>query len=126
MATIPEQWVDQARYDFDTARAMFDNRRFLYVLFCCQQAVEKMLKGVIAKRTGEFPPRLHNLMRLAEHTGLEFEEARLSFFGELSSYYIQTRYPKETDTLLNNVSQEIAQEILTETEDTIRWLSSMI
>jgi HEPN domain-containing protein len=88
--------------------------------------VEKMIKGVIAKRTDEFPPRLHNLIRLAERGGLELEEERLNFFGELSSYYIQTRYPEQIEVLLSNVSQELAQEILTETEDTIRWLSSMI
>ncbi|RLC46069.1 MAG: hypothetical protein DRH70_06280 [Candidatus Coatesbacteria bacterium] len=46
---------------------MLKSARLLYVLFCCQQAVEKMLKGIIAKRTEAFPPRLHNLKRLGEH-----------------------------------------------------------
>lgn len=98
----------------------------LYVLFCCQQAVEKMLKGVIAKRTNEFPPRLHNLMWLAEHAGLEIEEERLSFLGKVSSYYIQTRYPGEIETLSREVSAEMAREVLSKTEATMEWLSSMI
>ena len=56
MASIPDQWVERAQYDLETARAMLASGRLLYVLFCCQQAVEKMLKGIIAKRTGPCLP----------------------------------------------------------------------
>jgi len=70
---VPQQWAERARYDLDTARAMLQSQRFLYVLFCCQQAIEKMLKAVIASRTGELPPRSHNLMQLTRHANLEPE-----------------------------------------------------
>jgi HEPN domain-containing protein len=46
MADAAEKWVAQAQYDIETAKAMFDTGRYLYVLFCCQQAVEKMLKAL--------------------------------------------------------------------------------
>lgn len=39
-----QKWVEQARYDLETARAMLDSGRYVYVVFCCQQAVEKMIK----------------------------------------------------------------------------------
>lgn len=71
MTAVPEQWAEKARYDLDTAKAMLESGRYLYVLFCCQQAVEKALKGVIARRTGEMPLRLHNLIRLAEEAGFD-------------------------------------------------------
>lgn len=126
MTSIPEQWAEQAQYDIETARAMFDSGRFLYVLFCCQQAVEKLLKGLIAKRTNEFPPRLHNLMRLAEHAGLELETDGVVLMRELSGYYIQTRYPEEIEKISRGISRELARDILTKTEDATQWLSSMI
>jgi HEPN domain-containing protein len=69
MDDLSQQWVERARYDLDTADAMFKAGRFLYVLFCCQQAIEKALKAVIVKKTGELPPRIHNLLRLAETAG---------------------------------------------------------
>jgi HEPN domain-containing protein len=47
MSSASKHWTEQARYDLDTARAMFDSGRYLYVLFCCQQAVEKALKAII-------------------------------------------------------------------------------
>lgn len=66
MREASRPWAEQARYDLDTAGAMLSSGRYLYVVFCCQQAVEKALKALIVVRTGEMPPRLHNLPRLAE------------------------------------------------------------
>jgi HEPN domain-containing protein len=103
-APLPEQWADRAQYDLETAQAMLDSARFLYVLFCCQQAVEKMLKGVIAARTGEFPPRLHNLMQLAKLAGLEPDARRARLMRELSEYYVQSRYPEQMEVSFSEVS----------------------
>ena len=68
--SVPEQWVELARYDLGTAKDMLAAKRHRYVLFFCQQAVEKALKGIIAQRTNEMPPRLHNLPTLAERAEL--------------------------------------------------------
>jgi HEPN domain-containing protein len=101
-------------------------RRYLYVLFCCQQAVEKMIKAVIAKQSNEFPPRLHALIRLAEVVALELTDERAQLLRELSNYYIQTRYPEEIPALAAKISEPQARNILRQTEETIQWLLSMI
>ncbi len=31
-----KSWVDASRYDLETARALLESRRYLYVLFLCQ------------------------------------------------------------------------------------------
>lgn len=123
---VPEQWADRARYDLETARVMWDGKRFIYVLFCCQQAVEKMLKGVIAARTGELPPRLHNLMQLAKHAELELEANQARLMRELSEYYFQSRYPDTVETTFSDVSRETAREFLDQTEAMVQWLSTML
>lgn len=78
-----ERWAEQAQYDLDTALAMHHSGRYLYVLSCCQQAVEKMLKAVIVVRTVAFPPRIHTLVRLAEAAAIDLSEDRILFFREL-------------------------------------------
>jgi len=124
--SIPEQWAEQARYDLETARAMLQSERYLYVLFCCQQAVEKMLKGVIAQRTGEFPPRLHDLIKLAEEVDLKPDQDQAQLMRQLSEYYIQSRYPEHTATMSRGLTRERAQDVLNQTESILRWLSSML
>ena len=59
-------WIAASRYDLETARALLESRRYLYVLFMCQQSLEKLLKAHVMARTAEFPPRIHSLVRLAE------------------------------------------------------------
>jgi HEPN domain-containing protein len=86
MTETERGWVDRARHDLDTARAMLSWGRYLYVVFCCQQAVEKARKAVIVRKTGALPPRIHNLLRLAETAGLEMRPAQRRFLGELPAY----------------------------------------
>jgi HEPN domain-containing protein len=126
MVDTSKQWADQARYDLDTARAMFEAGRNLYVLFCCQQAVEKMLKSLITQRTRELPPRVHQLVRLTEVAALQVSEEQMEFLRELSAYYIQTRYPEEIADLGSQVKREQAKRVLDESEGFIKWLNSMV
>ena len=126
MGTSSQHWAGQARYDIDTARAMFHSGRHLYVLFCCQQAVEKMLKALVAERSKELPPRIHNLVRLADAAALEMSDEQADLLRELSAYYLQTRYPEEISDLGSQVKENEARRILDQTEEIVRWLSSML
>ncbi len=126
MAPTARQWADQAQYDLETARAMLASSRYLYVLFCCQQAAEKALKALIVDRTGEFPPRIHSLPWLAEAAQLDADPSRRSFLAELSAYYIQTRYPESIDALSATATRFMAEGVLKKTEDAVAWLLSMM
>ena len=125
MATVPQQWVEKAQYDLDTAKAMLESGRYLYVVFCCQQAVEKALKGLIALRTGETPPRLHNLPRLAEVARLEVAPAKAEVMRFLTSYYVQSRYPEEL-ALDAAIDASRAEHSLRATEEIIEWPSGLM
>lgn len=50
-------WVELAEYDIETANILLERKRYLYVLFTCQQSVEKMLKALVVKISNEFPPK---------------------------------------------------------------------
>ena len=109
MADAAKQWAAQSLYDIETAKAMLDAGRYLYVLFCCQQSVEKMLKALIAKRTRELPPRLHNLMWLAEVASLTIPEDTAHLFRRLTDFYIASRYPEELEAATWNVDASQVQ-----------------
>lgn len=56
-----EEWLRQADYNMETAQAMFDAGRYLYVIFMCHLSLEKALKGMYTKILNETPPKIHNL-----------------------------------------------------------------
>lgn len=41
MAKQLEEWFKQAAYDLKTAEIMFENKRYIYVVFMCHLAIEK-------------------------------------------------------------------------------------
>ena len=59
-----EYWLDIAEYDLETARAMQSGGRYLYTVFMCQQALEKLLKAIYLTQKSEEAPRTHNLLYL--------------------------------------------------------------
>lgn len=125
MNEMEQGWSDRARYDLETARVMLASGRYLYVVFCCQQAVEKALKAVIVRKTGALPPRVHNLLRLAEAAGAQPDQEQNRFLGELSAYYIQSRYPEEIGIGDSSISRELAEDVMKNTEQVVRWVLSI-
>jgi HEPN domain-containing protein len=97
-------WHDLAEYDLETASAMLETRRYLYVGFMCHQAIEKALKDLVYKTRHENPPLIHSLLRLAEISGCraELENAFPGFLVELEPWSIQARYPTDKERLLSD------------------------
>jgi HEPN domain-containing protein len=123
MSDRVQQWEDQARYDLETARAMLSAGRYLYVPFCCQQAIEKMFKARIIKLTGELAPRIHNLIKLTELAKLTVTAERLEVLDALSNLYAESRYPKELEEEMGGVDEDFARLILSQTEEVMQWLT---
>ena len=69
-----EYWFESAEYDLQTAKAMLETKRFLYVGFMCHQTVEKALKGIFVSRfPDEELPYIHKLVRLPNLCGITSE-----------------------------------------------------
>ena len=52
------EWISIDLYDLETAQAMFNTGRYLYVVFMCQQAIEKLLKALFIHKTQKCHPGL--------------------------------------------------------------------
>jgi len=119
-------WYDLSVYDKGSAEAMYKAGRYLYVLFMCQQVVEKMLKGILVNNTGKFPPRIHDLIKLADIAKIDFDPDRLEFMRELTLYYIETRYPSDIENIGSSVDKKLANLYLTKTKEFLKWLKAEI
>jgi HEPN domain-containing protein len=126
MDDLTRKWAEQAQYDLDTADAMSKAGRYLYVLFCCQQAVEKILKAAIVQHTNKLPPRIHQLARLAELAGVAINDKQADFLRELGSYYIPTRYPEEVADLALAAKEAKARQVLSQSKEFLQWLNSIL
>ena len=127
MDKIVEHWIERSQYDLDTAKVMLDTGRYLYVSYMCQQAVEKLLKGIIAHQGKENYP-IHNLNRLAKVSEIsnELSSEQFNFLAELTPYHIEARYGDYKEKLSEIIDKAKAQEIYNKTLEIHKWLYQKI
>ena len=127
MDKVVAHWVERAEYDLETAKAMLDTARYLYVAYMCQQAVEKLLKAIIAQQNKENLP-IHNLNRLAEITGIrnDLSTEQFNFLAELTPYCIEARYGDYKESLSDIIDEERARHVYEKTQGMFKWLYQKI
>lgn len=121
-------WVELADYDFETAQAMFETKRFLYVGFICHQVIEKMLKAYWSNVLEEPALKIHSLSRLAEKSGLDkdMSEEQTDFIDSLEPLNIEARYPSYKDRLMNTLTEERCKELIKQTDELRLWIKNRL
>lgn len=74
----------------------------------------------MTKVTQDVPPKIHNLLRLAELAELELSPARELVIKRMNAYQLEGRYPEEY--LDAPVTQELAESLMKDAGETIQWL----
>ena len=123
-----EYWLELAEYDLDTARAMLDSKRFLYVGFMCHQSIEKILKAYWQRSLGTMPPKTHNLAYLIEKVNLHsvIPASMNDIIDELDPLNIQCRYPEYKDQINRIMNAEYSRKILLSTIEIFSWLKQKL
>jgi len=122
-------WLSLAEYDLNTADAMFQTKRYLYVAFMCQQAIEKLLKAGYVKAHSSTPPYTHNLLRLLKDAPWinEIQNTEMMpVLEELNSYYIESRYTEDIQGLSTILTEKRAEQVLKSTKGLYRWIQGKI
>lgn len=120
-------WLESAEYDLQTARAMLETKRLLYVGFMCHQVIEKSLKGIYVSRNPDAElPYIHKLLRLANLSGVydEMSGAQKELLDTLSPLNIEARYPIHKELLLQSLTVERCESMIQETEALYVWLKT--
>jgi HEPN domain-containing protein len=118
-----KKWLERVDYDLQTADAMLNAGRYIYAVFMCQQAVEKVMKAFINNKGNEVLP-IHNLRRLSENSELinELNEEQLTKLDFLSQYYINARYKEDINELSKGITKEFSAGIIVFAKEMIEWV----
>lgn len=117
------EWLRHAMEDLATAKSLLRIRKYLYVGFMCQQAVEKLLKGVICQELDITPPRTHSLVSLVDLIDARIDASQRQLLITLTEYYLNNRYPEVKAALSKKMTGAAAKHLCTATEEFIQWLS---
>jgi HEPN domain-containing protein len=87
-------WIKSSNYDIKTAEHMFATGRYVYVVFMCHLAVEKLLKALYEATHEKVPPKTHNLIYLSNAVRLEIPENLLQTIESLNDLSVVTKYKR--------------------------------
>lgn len=122
-------WLDAAEYDMETAEAMYASGRWFYVVFMCQQAIEKLIKGLYNYYIDDNVPRVHNIQEICDKVSdklpHKISEKNYTLCKKLTSYYIANRYPDFISKVGANVDKSTANDILLESKEFFVWLTDL-
>lgn len=89
-----DYWKSTAAWDWTFVQQAFKIKQYVYALFFAHLVLEKLCKAHWVKdNKSNYPPRIHNLVRLIEETKLNFSEQEMEFFRKLNDFQLEGRYP---------------------------------
>lgn len=123
-----QYWIDIADYDLETAEAMYNTGRWLYVAFMCHQVIEKTLKAYWTAKRDDNPPYIHNHKRLAEGCGLYelMTDEQKDFIATISTFNIQARYPEYKDQLARALTKSVCRHVIDTTKELKQWIEKKL
>jgi HEPN domain-containing protein len=122
-------WLQMAQYDIDTAQTMYMGGRWFYVVFMCQQAIEKLCKGLYNFYIDDNIPRVHNirfiLSKIESTLSLTVKPEIYKLIDILSAHYLTNRYPDFSGTPNIQIDKNKATDLLEKTKEAFAWLLTL-
>lgn len=120
-------WLDSAQHDLESAISIFASGRYDWCLFVGHLALEKVLKAIfVARNNNTIPPKVHNLVRLAELSQIELNEDQKFLLDKINDFNIQTRYPDYKLAFYERCTKEYAAEFLGSIKEYFTWFNSLV
>ena len=123
-----EYWLDLCDEDLDVVKLLLQGNKLLYAGFFCHLTAEKALKAVIAHNTGETPPKIHDLKKLAKFGKIadDLSEEQRLFLGRLMPLHIEGRYLSHKKLVADTLTVEYCEKIFKETEEFLSWIKKKL
>jgi HEPN domain-containing protein len=114
-------WLEFAKSDMENAQILHKAERYPAAVFHCQQTIEKALKGLYIDEVGTLFPRSHSLAEIAQSTS--FPREHFPFLRDLTSRYIDTRYPSfPTERITDIYDEQYSADVISKTEGILKWI----
>ena len=122
---VKDYWIVESEYDLKVAWDTFNAENYSYALFFGHLSVEKVLKAIYVDRKKENAPFIHDLLRLAETSGIYLDQNQSNRFFEITAFNLESRYPDKNRSFRKRCTKDFTKKWLIEIEEIHRWLKSM-
>lgn len=112
-------WLESAQEDWVAANRLLDSGSVRHGLFFVHLAVEKAFKALYCKKEKKVPPKIHNLLRLAELLEIQLTNEQRDICSIINRFNDQGRYP---ETSSRRIGTDRALKYAKDAEGIYQWL----
>ena len=117
-----DYWLQTAQADFETMHIMLANKQYHWTLFIGHLLIEKTLKAIYVMQNDEPLPKIHDLSRLAELSGIKMNEEIKEKLDMITTFNISARYPDYKNRFYQTCNKEYTGQQVKIIEELYKWL----
>ena len=121
-----DYWVETSNQDYKTMLNLYESKDYHWSLFIGHLVIEKLLKSIYVKNIDDNPPRIHDLLRLAEKAQIETTEEQKDALDLITTFNINARYPDYKQNFYKKCDNEFTATNIKKVKELRTWLLSMI
>jgi HEPN domain-containing protein len=123
---LVKYWIDSSDDDYDTMIDMYNSKRYSWSLFIGHLMIEKLFKAFYVNEKSDYPPYIHNLLRLAEKAGIKFDNDKKEQVVTITAFNINTRYDDYKMSFKNMCTPEFTSEWIDKLQELRKWIKQLI
>jgi HEPN domain-containing protein len=118
--------VESSDADYKTMTDLLETKNYGWSLFMGHLVIEKLLKACYVKNIGKYPPQIHDLRRIGELAGIQFDNARTLEIETISQFNIKARYDDYKRNFYKLCTPEYTNEWANRITDIRLWIKTML
>ena len=119
-------WMEASDDDYDTMMVMYKTKRFNWALFIGHLMIEKLLKAYFVKAKSDYPPYIHNLLRLAEKGNLDIPNDIREQLILITAFNINARYDDYKRSFKQKCTPEYTEDWIGKMQNLRKWIKKQI
>jgi len=123
---IMHYWLESSDEDFETMKILYDSKKYTWSLFIGHLMIEKLLKAYFVQHKEEYPPYIHNLIRLAELSELSITKEQKTDLATITAFNINARYDDYKKSFQRKCTPEFTLHWIEKIKDLRQWIRKQI
>lgn len=123
---IINHWIVNSDDDFDTMIALFNAKRYSWSLFLGHLVIEKLLKAYFVEVNLDYPPYVHNLLRLAKESKMDITYDLKYKLTTISAFNINARYDDYKNSFQKKCTPGFTLDWVNKIKELRAWIKEQI
>lgn len=119
------RWLEGAEKNLSASLDMAKSGHRDWALFIGQLALEKLLKGLVTKKTDATPPFIHDLVKLSQLAGIETTESQKRDLAKITRFHVATRYEEIKSQLYSEATPKFTNDWIGKIQEFFLWFKKL-